>query len=221
MCNQYSANAPEFFLHHAFIDKIWADWQEKSTRHLDAYFRNLPHGTRLKRAQYHPQEYIDTLYMPHPDIDRRNAERICVIYKDPVHPLYDEIMKRLESLTTREIRRIPRRAFLPATSRQLKRLGVNGKERRKARKLLKRIEPKRRHRILTKSLQTILDKMLGFSLANIPFKKRSASDRPSRSADLRHARWLAKSLNSTNIPTSHRAATGFANVSNASVWLNA
>ena len=29
MCTGDSANAPEFFLHHGFIDKIWADWQNK------------------------------------------------------------------------------------------------------------------------------------------------------------------------------------------------
>ena len=29
MCTVDSANAPEFFLHHGFIDKIWADWQNK------------------------------------------------------------------------------------------------------------------------------------------------------------------------------------------------
>ena len=28
MCLVTSAEAPEFFLHHAFIDKIWSDWQE-------------------------------------------------------------------------------------------------------------------------------------------------------------------------------------------------
>ena len=28
-----SANAPEFFLHHNFVDKMWADWQSKSVAH--------------------------------------------------------------------------------------------------------------------------------------------------------------------------------------------
>ena len=38
MCSQDSANAPEFFLHHGFIDKIWADWQNKGPN-----FKNLPY----------------------------------------------------------------------------------------------------------------------------------------------------------------------------------
>ena len=69
MCAHNSANAPEFFLHHAFIDKIWADWQEKSTSHMFAYFDNLPDDLRMQAAEFHPRDYVDTLYMPHPDID--------------------------------------------------------------------------------------------------------------------------------------------------------
>ena len=38
MCSEDSANAPEFFLHHGFIDQVWAQWQNKGPA-----FRNLPH----------------------------------------------------------------------------------------------------------------------------------------------------------------------------------
>ncbi|CAH3192675.1 unnamed protein product, partial [Porites evermanni] len=217
MCNQYSANAPEFFLHHAFIDKIWADWQEKGTEHMDVYFRDLPSRTRMQAAQFHPQDYIDTLYLPHPDVNRRNAENICVIYKDPVHPMYDEVMSRLESLTTREVRQIRRRAFRPATSRQLRRLGVKRKERRQARRLLRMIEPGRQHRILTKSLKTTLDKMLGFSLKSIPFRANSIRDRPARSSVLRDVRWLANSLNSTTMSIGNFGDSASANISSTLV----
>ena len=54
MCSQEAASAPEFFLHHTFIDKIWDDWQKKSTAHKYAYFptvqQNMP-GTNLRPAQ--------------------------------------------------------------------------------------------------------------------------------------------------------------------------
>lgn len=54
MCSQQAASAPEFFLHHAFIDKIWDDWQKKSCAHKDAYFpsieENMP-GTDLRPVQ--------------------------------------------------------------------------------------------------------------------------------------------------------------------------
>lgn len=29
MCTVEFASAPEFFLHHGFIDKIWEDWQKE------------------------------------------------------------------------------------------------------------------------------------------------------------------------------------------------
>ncbi|KAJ7370850.1 hypothetical protein OS493_029394 [Desmophyllum pertusum] len=78
MCDHNSANAPEFFLHHAFIDKIWADWQEKSSAHRNAYFPRLPRDIRMKLAQFHPREYIDTLNMPHPKIDKfKRIPNLC------------------------------------------------------------------------------------------------------------------------------------------------
>lgn len=33
MLTRDSAAAPEFFLHHAYVDRLWADWQAKSKRH--------------------------------------------------------------------------------------------------------------------------------------------------------------------------------------------
>jgi tyrosinase len=37
MCSGDAALAPEFFLHHANIDKIWADWQKADPTHVLAY----------------------------------------------------------------------------------------------------------------------------------------------------------------------------------------
>lgn len=215
MCAHNSANAPEFFLHHAHIDKIWADWQEKSVAHLQAYFRNLPEYVRMREAQFHPSDYIDTLYMPHPDIDNWNQENICVVYQDPVHPIYNEIMRRLEKLSVPEIRRIPRRYFRPATWRQLRRLGVKKAERKKARKLLKKeLQPKRR--IRSKDLRTLYEKMLGFRLEDIPFRFTS-KDSPSRNTSLTYDRWLAKSTNAAEMHSNRFQVPRYANTSNAMV----
>ena len=41
MCSLDSASAPEFFLHHGFIDKLWDDWQKKSENHKNVYFPTL------------------------------------------------------------------------------------------------------------------------------------------------------------------------------------
>lgn len=214
MCAHNSANAPEFFLHHAFIDKIWADWQEKSTSHMYAFFDSLPDDTRMRSAQFHPRDYIDTLYMPHPDIDSFDQDRVCVVYQDPVHTLYNEIMKRLESLTTREIRQVPRLPFRPATSRQLRNLGVHRKERRKAKKLLKKeLQPMKRLRY--KQLRRIYDKMLGFRLKDLPFRF-SAKDSPS-SNSLMYDRWLEKAANATGFHTKDVKTPRFQNISSTFV----
>ena len=45
MCSQDSANAPEFFLHHGFIDQVWAQWQNKGPS-----FKNLPHYSQNSDA---------------------------------------------------------------------------------------------------------------------------------------------------------------------------
>lgn len=37
MMQSYSPEAPEFFLHHNHIDKLWDDWQKKSAAHLSSY----------------------------------------------------------------------------------------------------------------------------------------------------------------------------------------
>lgn len=37
MASGGSAGAPEFFLHHAMVDKVWADWQAQSAEHTQAY----------------------------------------------------------------------------------------------------------------------------------------------------------------------------------------
>lgn len=42
MCSIHSANAPEFFLHHCYIDKIWEDWQQKSEEHKTALYEDDP-----------------------------------------------------------------------------------------------------------------------------------------------------------------------------------
>jgi len=38
----YLLNAPEFFLHHDFIDKLWGDWQrEKFLLQIHHYHNNI------------------------------------------------------------------------------------------------------------------------------------------------------------------------------------
>ena len=49
MCSIDSANAPEFFLHHGYVDKIWHDWQLKSDLHKTILFADdvMPMRSRV------------------------------------------------------------------------------------------------------------------------------------------------------------------------------
>ena len=75
MNSKNAATAPEFFLHHAFIDKIWSDWQEKGKKHkFNIFFTNqkgkMP-GTRNR-----PKDFLDLSEQP---------DCICVQYADVVN----------------------------------------------------------------------------------------------------------------------------------------
>ena len=63
MCSFDSAAAPEFALHHSFMDKIWTDWQRRSRAHLNAHFprvaTNMP-GT----GGLHPRDVLDNSRLP-------------------------------------------------------------------------------------------------------------------------------------------------------------
>lgn len=71
MCSQDSANAPEFFLHHGFIDKVWADWQNKGPS-----FKNLPYYSQNTNAMvggvgYSPSYVYDLNSQP-------GCVRVCI-----------------------------------------------------------------------------------------------------------------------------------------------
>lgn len=58
-----SSAAPEFWLHHAFLDKIWSDWQDRGPEYKFAYFwkvkKKLPGATHLS------WELLDLQNQPH------------------------------------------------------------------------------------------------------------------------------------------------------------
>ena len=57
MCSRDAASAPEFFLHHGFIDKLWADWQAKNSDHRNAHFSTLSHI--MPGTSHRPREFLD------------------------------------------------------------------------------------------------------------------------------------------------------------------
>ena len=71
MCSVDSSNAPEFFLHHGFIDEIWARWQGKGPG-----FKNLPYyasNTNAMPAAFGttPQDVFDLDSQP-------GCVRVCI-----------------------------------------------------------------------------------------------------------------------------------------------
>ena len=62
MCTLGSANAPEFFMHHGFIDKIWNDWQQKSIVNKYAHFLNI--NQKMQLSPYYPRDFIDIAKQP-------------------------------------------------------------------------------------------------------------------------------------------------------------
>ena len=62
MCSKDSASAPEFFLHHGFIDKMWDDWQKKSDAHKNAFFPSV--NGSIPDTQLRPVDVIDVSSQP-------------------------------------------------------------------------------------------------------------------------------------------------------------
>ena len=72
MCSRKSAEAPEFFLHHGFIDKIWADYQSKSRLKKAVYFSRI--HARMQGIRHKPGALLDNNNLP-------GGVRVC--YKNP------------------------------------------------------------------------------------------------------------------------------------------
>jgi hypothetical protein len=58
-----SAAAPEFFLLHSMVDKIWADWQKKSARHLYSP-EFLYQSGKMPGTEYHSRDFLDLSKQP-------------------------------------------------------------------------------------------------------------------------------------------------------------
>lgn len=61
MCSVDAANDPIFFLHHAFIDKLWADWQNKGSayKNLAIYSGNTADMPGGHTSSHTPSHYYD------------------------------------------------------------------------------------------------------------------------------------------------------------------
>ncbi|XP_078342227.1 uncharacterized protein LOC144628048 isoform X2 [Oculina patagonica] len=192
MCEVTSANAPEFFLHHAFIDKIWANWQEFSENHMTVHFQNI--NRNMGGTSYRPSDFIDNLDMPDP---ARPGRRTCVLYEDPTHPVYNEIIQRLEGMTRQQIRALPRHRFAPLNNRQMRFFNINRQERREARRSLRReLEP--RNELRGNAGLTGISRNLGFDINSLPANNRNKRSVLRRKLNSMRERWINR-LNITEL----------------------
>ena len=77
MCTHYAATAPEFFPHHAFLDKIWFLWQQKSPKHKNTFFEKsekkltgFPHTAKELIDSHNLPGLVKVTYSKYPDSKR-------------------------------------------------------------------------------------------------------------------------------------------------------
>lgn len=190
MCTTVSTNAPEFFLHHAFIDKIWANWQEYSNEHMTVHFQNI--RSIMRETGYSPADFIDSINLPDPSRSgRRTGRRTCVLYQDPTPSVYREIIERLDGMTRQQILAVPRHSFAPLNNRQMRFFNVNRRERREARRNLRReLEP--RNELIGNAGLTGVNRNLGFDLDSLPVNNRKKRSVLRKKKNSMRERWMAK-----------------------------
>ena len=67
MCSARASNDPVFFLHHAMVDKIWADWQGQSEEHRSAYTGDTSRDGLMPVSPYTPVDLLDMRHLPGAD----------------------------------------------------------------------------------------------------------------------------------------------------------
>ena len=58
MAEAESSSAPEFWFHHAFLDKLWSDWQKRGAGFKFHYFRGV-HTTMPGTGGRYGRDYMD------------------------------------------------------------------------------------------------------------------------------------------------------------------
>ena len=155
MCSSYSANAPEFLLHHAFTDKIWTDWQKKGNRYKNAYTEGTIKLDGIS-PRLRPQNLLDQFKQP---------EEVCVVYDDPPHESYKLCHDQLASLSIAEIDTIPRRSFTRLSNLEFDLFVANERERTLANREMQELEPKH---VLSKNTKlNSQDNKLGFKVKDV------------------------------------------------------
>ncbi|XP_066919000.1 uncharacterized protein [Clytia hemisphaerica] len=99
-----SANVPEFNLHHCFVDKIWHDWQKKSSANFNAFFPGI--NTRMTQTPYFPRDFINLQRQP-------GCVKVC--YDDPFTNNARSITAFLRRLSVAQLQTLKRSSFSMVT----------------------------------------------------------------------------------------------------------
>ncbi|XP_046858741.1 tyrosinase-like [Xenia sp. Carnegie-2017] len=84
MCLNNAGFAPEFFLHHGFVDKTWWDWQNKGKHYkFNTYF--MDQTSYMPMTRYYPKEFLDSKKLP------TTHGPVCVEYKKPRNQVYEKL----------------------------------------------------------------------------------------------------------------------------------
>ncbi|CAH3040441.1 unnamed protein product, partial [Porites evermanni] len=132
MCSIDSAAAPEFFLHHGFIDKIWDDWQKKSEAHKNVFFSTI--NQIMPGTQLLPRAVIDLSSQPGGVIVEYLAPRASTSAVNLLRSFRLSKLKRL--------RRRRRRRFSQLRDKIFKVFHLKKSEIRKAKEFEKMLQPK-------------------------------------------------------------------------------
>lgn len=79
MCTNVSSQAPEFWLHHAFLDKLWAEFQAQGPGHKFAYFPAL--SATMPGFTNRPTDLMDNENLPG---NVRIVYRAPLLYSEPL-----------------------------------------------------------------------------------------------------------------------------------------
>ncbi|XP_031563083.1 uncharacterized protein LOC116298694 [Actinia tenebrosa] len=152
MCSFDSSGAPEFFFHHAMVDKIWTDWQKKSNAHKEAYFKQL--NLRLPSANgLRSVHLIDNQALP---------GGVRVLYAEINNPLMERTIKGLRSASPEILGKIPRRRFSGISDRAIKLFRLSKKEAAEAKRLEEKYQVDNEHLKPIGREEPVIEEKLGF-----------------------------------------------------------
>ena len=123
MCSARSAYAPEFFLHHGYIDKLWADWQKKGPGYRNAHFSTM--RTPMAEAGLTtPADVIDNNNLP-------GGIRVC--FAEPAAGVgFPDIMVAARALSNTVLQRVRRPMIREMSDEAMALFRVSASDRRMA-----------------------------------------------------------------------------------------